>query len=93
MCTGAACAIARGASLCPCLRTLLLTTSPFPCVSLRVSRTLKAAWAAEGVQAKCDATSQIKKRSARALRATANDYERFQIMVAKKDRSAKRKAK
>jgi len=63
------------------------------CVSLRVSRTLKAAWAAEGVQAKCDATSQIKKRSARALRATANDYERFQIMVAKKDRSAKRKAK
>ena len=57
------------------------------------SRALKAAWAAEGVQAKCDALSQIKKRSARALRASANDYERFQIMLAKKDRAAKRTAK
>jgi large subunit ribosomal protein L14e len=47
-------------------------------------------WASEGIQSKWEATSQAKKRSARALRATANDYERFQIQLAKKERSAKR---
>ena len=53
-------------------------------------RTLKGLWASEGIQSKWEATSQAKKRSARALRATANDYERFQIQLAKKERSAKR---
>ena len=49
-------------------------------------------WASEGVQAQWDKTSQAKKRSARALRAATNDYERFQIQLARKERAAKRKA-
>ena len=73
-----------GGRLCLCSRSLL-TFSP-----LRARRQLKALWASEGVQAQWDATSQGKKRAARALRASTNDFERFQIQLARKDRAAKR---
>jgi hypothetical protein len=53
---------------------------------------LKGLWESEGVQAQWDATSQAKKRSTRALRASTTDFERFQIQLARKERSAKRKA-
>ena len=53
-------------------------------------RTLKSLWASEGVQAKWDVTSQAKKRSARKLRSSANDFERSQIQLARKERSVKR---
>ena len=56
-----------------------------------VRRTLKALWESEGVQAAWDATTQAKKRKARAARAASTDFERFQIQVAKSQRSAKRK--
>ena len=55
-------------------------------------RTLKKLWADEGVEAKWKETNQFKKRSARALRATTTDFDRFKILIAKKERSAKRKA-
>ena len=51
---------------------------------------MKSVWESEGVQAKWAQTSQAKKRTARALRASTTDYERFQIMIARKERSAKR---
>ena len=55
-------------------------------------RTLKALWASEGVQSKWEATATAKKMASRKLRASTTDYDRFQIMVAKKARSAKRKS-
>ena len=44
------------------------------------------------MQKQYDASSQGKKRSARAARASANDFERFQVQIAKKERNTKRKA-
>jgi hypothetical protein len=55
-------------------------------------RSLKSLWASEGVMDKWKATAQAKKRSARAARASTTDFDRFQIGIAKKARSAKRKA-
>lgn len=49
-------------------------------------------WESEGVEGQWAETSQAKKRKARALRATTTDFQRFQIMLARKDRAAQRKA-
>ena len=54
---------------------------------------MKAAWEAEGIMEKWAETNQAKKRKNRAARAKTTDFERFQIQVAKSQRSAKRKAK
>lgn len=53
-------------------------------------RQLKGLWESEGVAAKFAATSQSKKRSARALRASSTDFDRFKIQIAKKERAGKR---
>ena len=72
------------------LKRVQLTDIKIP-IKLNCSKkSLKALWVSEGVQAQWDATSQAKKRTARALRASTNDYERFQVMLARKERSAKR---
>ena len=76
------------AAACPPCVAHLLTTDPV----FAARRTLKKLWADEGVQAKWEATNQFKKRSARALRASTTDFDRFKILIAKKERSAKRKA-
>ena len=49
-----------------------------------------ALWNEEGVEAKFAESNQGKKRKARALRATATDFDRFQIQLAKTERAAKR---
>ena len=72
------------------IKRMQLTDFVIPAKLNASQKTLKGLWASEGIQSKWEATSQAKKRSARALRATANDYERFQIQLAKKERSAKR---
>ena len=41
-------------------------------------------------QGKWKGTPQFKKRNNRALRAATTDFERFQVMLARKERSAKR---
>ena len=54
-------------------------------------RKLVELWKSEGVEAKWAESSQGKKRKARSLRATATDFDRFQIQLAKTERAAKRK--
>ena len=44
-------------------------------------------WKSEGVEDKWKGTSQFKKRSNRVLRAATTDYDRFQTMLAKKERA------
>ena len=51
---------------------------------------LKGLWKSEDVEGKWKGTTTFKKRNNRALRAAMADYDRFQVMIAKKDRSAKR---
>lgn len=53
-------------------------------------RTLCALWKSEDVENKWKGTPQFKKRNNRALRAATTDFERFQVMLARKERSAKR---
>lgn len=53
-------------------------------------KSLTKAFEEGGVMAKWEASPQAKKRTARGLRAATTDFERFQIMLAKKERSAKR---
>ena len=50
-------------------------------------------WNKEGVLAKWDGSSWAKKQRARVARATTTDFERFEVMLARKARSAARKAK
>ena len=51
---------------------------------------LKGLWKSEDVEGKWKGTTTFKKRNSHALRAAMTDYDRFQVMIAKKDRSAKR---
>eukprot|EP00965_Chrysotila_dentata_P039914 1325924-Pleurochrysis_carterae.AAC.4 len=53
---------------------------------------LAAVWEAEGVLAKWETSSWAKKLRARKLRAEMTDFDRFQVMLARKERSAARKA-
>ena len=55
-------------------------------------RTLKKVWEEEGTLAKWESTSWAKKLRARKLRSETTDFDRFQIMLARKERSAARKA-
>merc|ERR1719198_2750718 len=72
------------------LKRVQLTDIVIPAKLNASSKTLKALWESEGVQAAWDATTQAKKRKARAARAASTDFERFQIQIAKKERAAKR---
>ena len=65
-----------------------LTFSPPP----RTRRQLAALWKSEDVQGKWDATNWAKKIQKRKLRASMTDFDRFQVMLARKERSAARKA-
>lgn len=65
-----------------------LTLSPPP----RTRRQLAALWKSEDVQGKWDATNWAKKIQKRKLRASMTDFDRFQVMLARKERSAARKA-
>ena len=51
------------------------------------STTIKKFWEKSGVQAKWDASSWAKKLEARKTRAGLTDFERFQVMRLKKQRS------
>eukprot|EP01090_Pellita_catalonica_P013493 TRINITY_DN321_c0_g1_i2.p1 TRINITY_DN321_c0_g1~~TRINITY_DN321_c0_g1_i2.p1 ORF type:complete len:142 (+),score=23.43 TRINITY_DN321_c0_g1_i2:125-550(+) len=50
-------------------------------------KTLKKQWEKQEIQKKWDATSWAKKRATRNKRASLNDFERFKVMVGKKQRS------
>ena len=65
-----------------------LTFSPPP----HARRQLAALWKSEDVQGKWDATNWAKKIQKRKLRASMTDFDRFQVMLARKERSAARKA-
>jgi len=52
------------------------------------TKDITAAWSDADVQAKWDASSWAKKLSAKAKRATLSDFDRFKVMVARKQRSA-----
>ena len=49
---------------------------------------LEVAWKSEGVAAKFAATAWGKKLAAKAKRANLSDFDRFKVMVAKKQRAA-----
>ena len=51
-------------------------------------KTLKKAWADADVLAKWEASSWAKKLSSKKKRANLNDFDRFKVMVAKKQKSA-----
>ena len=74
------------------LKRIQLTNIKVPGKLNASQKTLKSLWESEGVEAQWKATNQFKKRNSRALRATTTDFDRFKILIAKKERSAKRKA-
>jgi large subunit ribosomal protein L14e len=51
-------------------------------------KTLKRAWAEADVMAKWEASSWAKKLATRKKRASLSDFDRFKVMVAKKQKSA-----
>ena len=51
-------------------------------------KTLNKAWAEADVMAKWEASSWAKKLASRKKRASLNDFDRFKVMVAKKQKSA-----
>lgn len=51
-------------------------------------KTLKKAWAEADVMAKWEASSWAKKLASRKKRASLSDFDRFKVMVAKKQKSA-----
>jgi large subunit ribosomal protein L14e len=48
---------------------------------------LEAAWTSEGVVGKWEATAWAKKLAAKKKRAALSDFDRFKVMVAKKQRA------
>jgi large subunit ribosomal protein L14e len=52
------------------------------------AKTLKAAWTKGEIQSKWDGSSWAKKMAAKKVRAGLNDFSRFQVMVARKQKSA-----
>eukprot|EP00594_Rhizosolenia_setigera_P001991 CAMPEP_0178944378 /NCGR_PEP_ID=MMETSP0789-20121207/3116_1 /TAXON_ID=3005 /ORGANISM="Rhizosolenia setigera, Strain CCMP 1694" /LENGTH=134 /DNA_ID=CAMNT_0020624091 /DNA_START=24 /DNA_END=428 /DNA_ORIENTATION=+ len=52
------------------------------------AKTLKAAWTAGETQSKWDESSWAKKLAAKTKRASLSDFDRFKVMVAKKQKSA-----
>jgi len=51
-------------------------------------KTLKKAWSDADIETKWEATSWAKKLSAKKKRASLNDFDRFKVMVARKQKSA-----
>ncbi|GFH54200.1 ribosomal L14e-domain-containing protein [Chaetoceros tenuissimus] len=51
-------------------------------------KTLNAAWAAADIQAKWDGSSWAKKLAAKSKRASLSDFDRFKVMVARKQKSS-----
>jgi len=74
------------------LKRLMLTDLKVSAKLNATQKTLKKLWEEEGTMAKWEASSWAKKRKAHALKATATDFDRFQVMVARKERAAKRAA-
>ena len=52
------------------------------------SKTLKKAWAEAEIESKWEKTSWAKKLAAKKKRANLSDFDRFKVMVAKKQKSA-----
>lgn len=52
------------------------------------AKTLKAAWTAGETQSKWDESSWAKKLAAKTKRASLSDFDRFKVMVAKKQKNA-----
>mmetsp|Transcript_16949 Transcript_16949/g.36726 ORF Transcript_16949/g.36726 Transcript_16949/m.36726 type:complete len:131 (-) Transcript_16949:233-625(-) len=64
-------------------------------VAIKLNATQKSLmkqWEEEGTLAKWESTSWAKKLRARKLRSETTDFDRFQVMLARKERSAARKA-
>ena len=59
----------------------------------RSRRKLKEAWESEGTLAQWEASSWAQKRKRSETRKTLTDFQRFEAMLARKDRSSARKAK
>ena len=52
-----------------------------------LGRILKGLWKSEDVDGKWKGSTTFKKRNNRALRAAMTDFDRFQVMVARKERA------
>merc|ERR1712166_701539 len=74
------------------IKRLMLTDITVACKLNAKEAQLKACWEKEGTMAKWEACGWAKKRKSHALRATATDFDRFRVMVAKKERSKARAA-
>lgn len=67
---------------------LCIEGSPPPCVCRQLTRV----WKETDTLSKWESSSWAKKLRSRKLRAATTDFERFQIMLARKERSAAVKA-
>ena len=74
------------------IKRLMLTDLTVSCKLNATEKNLKKAWEAEGTMSKWEASSWAKKRKSHTLRATTTDFDRFRVMVAKKERSKVRAA-
>ena len=74
------------------LKRCQLTDIVIPAKLNASQKALVSLWKSEGVDEKWKGTTQFKKRNNRALRAAATDFDRFQVTLAKQERSKKRKA-
>tara|TARA_B100000787_G_scaffold69276_1_gene50937 strand:+ start:213 stop:605 length:393 start_codon:yes stop_codon:yes gene_type:complete len=74
------------------IKRLMLTDLKVAVKLNATEKTLKAAWEKEGTLAKWEECGWAKKKKSHALRATATDFDRFRVMVAKKERSKARAA-
>ena len=82
------CSAARLALCCEAPAAMLLSAAP----PLPVSRRqLMGLWKDADVEGKWATTNLAKKRKARATRLASNDFQRFELMLAKKERAAKLK--
>jgi len=72
------------------IKRIMLTDITIPAKLNASQKQLMGLWESEGVQGKWDACSQAKKRKAHASRATMTDFDRFQVQLAKTERSSKR---
>ena len=69
------------------LKRLALTDIVVKIGKNSTQKKLEAAWTSEGVVAKWEATAWAKKLAAKKKRANLSDFDRFKVMVAKKQRA------
>mmetsp|Transcript_7042 Transcript_7042/g.17190 ORF Transcript_7042/g.17190 Transcript_7042/m.17190 type:complete len:132 (+) Transcript_7042:61-456(+) len=74
------------------IKRIKLTDIKVPAKHNATHKALVRSWEAEDVLSKYEATDIAKKRKGRAARAKATDFERFEIMLARKERAAARKS-